>query len=246
MLPVPSSTTPPAGPRDLPLDRWGASPAHELTARDRARVAVLVLGPALVVGLGATVTAGPGWGVATAVAVGLALAAWVGAQDRLALRAARAEPLAADRHPRVHNLAVGVARQLGVAAPELRLLPTTRVNALACRAGFRLVLALSAGLVEGCTRTELEAVIVSLMLRTEGDAIARSRLAAAFGPLAGPWGERDPGADLRAAAVTRYPPAVAAFLRKLDPDAGRYGPFYLAASSDRPTPAERAAEVADL
>jgi hypothetical protein len=246
MHPVPSSTRPPPGPRDLPRPRWGAPPAPELGPRDRARVAVLVLGPALVVGLGATTAAGPRWGVATVVALGLALAAWIGAQDRLALRAAGAERLAEDRYPRAHNLAAGLGRQLGVPVTDLRLLPTERVNALACRSGSKVVLALSAGLLEGCTRTELEAAIVSLMLRAEGDEIARSRLAAAFGPLAGPWAQPDAGADIRAAAVTRYPPAVAALLRRLDPEPGRYGPFYLAASSDRPTPAERAVEVADL
>jgi hypothetical protein len=246
MHPVPSSTRPPPGPRDLPRPRWGAPPAPELGPRDRARVAVLVLGPALVVGLGATVAAGPRWGVATVVALALALAAWIGAQDRLALRAAGAERLADDRYPRAHNLAAGLGRQLGVPVTDLRLLPTERVNALVCRSGSKVVLALSAGLLGGCTRTELEAAIVSLMLRAEGDDIARSRLAAAFGPLAGPWAQPDAGADIRAAAVTRYPPAVAALLRRLDPEPGRYGSFYLAASSARPTPGERAVVVADL
>ncbi len=207
---------------------------------------MLVLGPAVVVGFGASLAAGPRWGVATVVVLGLVLAAWVRAQDRLALRAARAEPIDAGKHPRAHNLAAGLAHQLGVPTPELRLLPTTRVTALACRPGSRFVLALSAGLVESSTRTELEAAIVSLLLRTEGDEIVRSRLAAAFGPLAGRWADRDPETDVRVAAVTRYPPAVAGVLRKLDPEAGRHGPFYLAAVRDRRTPTERAAEVADL
>jgi hypothetical protein len=200
----------------------------------------------LLLGLGAAVVFGPGWGVAAFGALVLAAVGWVGAQDRLALRSAGATPLTADRHPRAHNLAKALAQQLGVPAPELFLLATARFNALACRRRSRFVLALSAGLLESCTRTELEAAIVSLIQRAEGDQMGLLRLAAAFGPFAGPWGERDPGADVRTAAVTRYPPAVSALLRKIDPEPGRYAPFYLAGARDSQTPAQRAAQVAEL
>jgi hypothetical protein len=189
---------------------------------------------------------GPVWGMAAFGVLVVAAVGWVGAQDRLALRAGEAAPLAAHRHPRAHNLAEALAQQLGVPAPELFLLPTARVNALACRRRSRFVLALSAGLLESCTRTELEAAIVSLIQRAEGNQMGLLRLAAAFGSFAGPWRERDPGADVRTAAVTRYPPAVTALLRKLDPEPGRYAPFYLAGARDSLTTAQRAALVADL
>src|SRR5918999_5264616 len=112
MRPLPSSTQP---PRSLP--RWGAPPAPVLGSSDRARAGVIVLGPALLVGLGIAATFGPGWGLAALAALVAAAGGWVRVQDRLALRAAGAEPLAADRHPRAHNLAAGLARQLGVPGP---------------------------------------------------------------------------------------------------------------------------------
>jgi hypothetical protein len=203
-------------------------------------IALWVLGPPLLAGGAGAALGGPLWGASIGVFGAVAAAAWLRSQDRLALRAAGAEVLEPPRHPRVHNLAAGLSRDLGTPPPELRLLPSPRLNALVCRPGPTPVLALSAGLLAACTRTELEAVVASLLLRVAGDGVERARLAAAFGLRPAP----DPGLDIRAAAVTRYPPALAAALLKCDPQPGRYRAFYFLAEGS--SPELRAAELLDL
>jgi hypothetical protein len=97
-------------------------------------------------------------------------------------------------------------------------------------------------------RTELEALIAHCLVRTHSPSLRLAPLACqtrlfarALGPLVGPT------EDVRASAVTRYPPALISVLDKCAPASGRYGPLYFAAEhpSHVPIPA-RVAPLSDL
>jgi hypothetical protein len=102
-------------------------------------------------------------------------------------------------------------------------------------------------LLDSYTRTELEAVVAHCLLRLARSSLRREGLAAALGPLARSLcpvvGTPE---DVRAVALTRYPPALAAAIRKATP-ARQGGLFYFVARPPwHEDPEARAAVLDDL
>lgn len=149
--------------------------------------------------------------------------------------------------PRLENVVAGLARQTGLPPPELWLIEDDAPNALVCFTR-RPAIAVTSGLVGSFTRTELEAVVAHCFVRLAADStplartmLALSTISPAFGV---PVGDAD---DVRAAAVTRYPPAVASAVHKAAPRRGRGAAFWFVADDGMHVPpAERAAALLDL
>ncbi len=198
----------------------------------------------------ATVTLG--WvyiGVGAAAAAGggylLLNTAYVTSRGRAAMRAAQARPLDPSDEPRLVNLVHGLAGDMGVTAPSLYRIHKGGPNALAVTHRGP-ALALTTSLLDTYTRTELEAVVAHSLVRLQEANAAREYVA--LGPLA-PRKMKLVGYDddATAAAITRYPPALASAVRKAEPHTGRFGAFWFVsdASCHRPQP-ERVAALLDL
>ncbi|MDQ3986162.1 MAG: M48 family metalloprotease [Actinomycetota bacterium] len=220
-----------------------ASPA----AVEYAWAAVLIGGPGLVLGVAAGWLIAPAAGVAVALAYGLAVALWMGMQGRRVLRKLGARPLEKSEAPRVVNLARGLARDIGIGEPTLWLIDDPEANALVCRAGGN-ALAVTQGLLERFTRTELEAVLAHCMLRLAGGDLTRAALASALGGLAGPLApHRDLAEDSSAAALTRYPPALASAIGKCKARDTGWGAYWFVPLGTRfPSAAKRIQALTDL
>jgi hypothetical protein len=151
---------------------------------------------------------------------------------RRALKDAGARRLRDDEHPRFRNIGEGVADRLGVGVVDLWVMDEGGPNALCCKLEHPTIAA-RRSLLESYARTELEAVVAHCLVRYR-DAGQRGALV----------GYAD---DVRAAALTRYPPALAAAIEKAEPYVGRFASFYLVADgpSHRPTE-ERVSALRDL
>lgn len=162
-------------------------------------------------------------GVALVISIGwiVFIRSWMlGAPGRLLedLGAVRLKP---GSQPRLENLVEGLCVTSGVAAPEVLILSGSTMNALvvAGREGARLVL--TASLVEGLGRLELEGVLANLLGRVrDGSARYSTTVVGLFGSssrsrklLAGRLGkQRSVLSDLAAVDLTRYPPGLIAGL----------------------------------
>lgn len=152
------------------------------------------------------------------------------ATGRAALRDAGAAPGSGSELVRATNLAAGVAESLGLARPEIWTYAGPP-NALGVK-GSPAVIALSSELLTAYSRTEIEAVIAHLLQR-----IARPERSELIGY----------ADDVRTAALTRFPPALASALEKAVPYEGRFARHYLVADADSHRPvAERVAALKDL
>lgn len=145
-----------------------------------------------------------------------------------ALKEAGARALGTGERERFRNLAEGLALKANTTAPDLWVIEEGGPNALSCRLE-RPVIAVSASLLDGYTRTEIEAVVAHCL--------ARGRHAGKKGVVVG-YDD-----DVRAVAMTRYPPALVAALRKAEPYRGRYGAFYLVAEGPTHRPLEERREA---
>ncbi|HEX2235991.1 MAG TPA: hypothetical protein VHK89_06925, partial [Actinomycetota bacterium] len=163
-------------------------------------------------------------GLALAAGAG-ASAAWVALQGRRALRWLRPTPAQPADAPRLLNLVEGLATRVGGPVPSIWIADGHGRNALVCRSGGPRVVVTRA-LVEEATRTELEAVVAHCLVRLQRP-LLRESLGAAFGPPATTLAV-DTALDARAAAMTRYPPGLAAAVSKSD-DPSRLRPFWFAA-----------------
>ena len=152
------------------------------------------------------------------------------AGGKAALRAAGASPARGEDVARAANLAAGIAEKLGRPVPEIWTYEGPP-NALFVR-GTRPVLALSSQLLETYSRTEIEAVVAHLMLRSGGS--DRTEVI----------GFAD---DVRTVALTRFPPALASALAKATPNEDRFAHHYLAGRGAWHRPVnERVAALQDL
>jgi heat shock protein HtpX len=184
-------------------------------------VLLFAIPPATVLGviLGFSV----GWvvGFVAFVVAGAGLAAWprvTGDRRVLAHLAGRdADP---KRDARLTNLVEGLSTGAGVRQPRLVVIDSPELNALAAGiSGHRAILAVTSGLLKELDRIELEAVLAEeLYLIRHRETVPGTVLAATFG-----WGrsvairaDADTQADLGSVALTRYPPALAAALEKMD------------------------------
>ena len=156
----------------------------------------------------------------------------------MALRRTGARPLREGEHPRLANIASGLARDLRIPEPGIRLIEGGSPNALASYVGGP-VIVIATSFLDSLTRTELEAVVAHTLLRTDRGIVRSRGLQSALSPLTG---SRDTtrNDDLRTCAVTRYPPALAAAIGKAVPAGDRRSAFWFVGSGDvGASPAER-------
>ena len=235
---IESGTTP------VELPDWGATTLQPPTSPwVLTGVAIVVVSASL----GGVVTAigGAVAGATVAVLCLLAAAAWVWAQPRLVLGRTGARPLREGENPRLANVASGLARDLRMPEPGIRLIEGGSPNALASYAGGP-VIVIAESFLDSLTRTELEAVVAHTLLRTDPGVVRSHGLQSALGPLTG---SRDAtrNDDLRTCAVTRYPPALAAAIGKAVPAGGRWSAFWFVGKGERKaTPEERIRALEDL
>ena len=236
-----------AAPR---LPDWDDSPDRagrpELNDRSRSRLGLVaaagIAGAAL-----SWLALGP-IGVAAFAALFAGAIVWtVSNSGRGMLRRERALRVEPGTSPRLENMVAGLAVQTKMTAPELWLIEDTEPNALVCFTK-RPAIAVTTGLVDTFTRTELEAVVAHCYVRLAETStpLARTMLALSYvSPAFGvPVGDAD---DLRAAALTRYPPALASAITKSVPRRGKGAAFWFVADAGAHVrPADRAAALLDL
>jgi Zn-dependent protease with chaperone function len=177
--------------------------------------------PAIVLGVVGLLVAGYVVGLVVLVVVAGARAGWARragpGRVRAGLGAAPADPV---RHARLINLVDGLASSSGLRMPDLLVVPTPGLNALA--AGMTpdtSFVAVTQGLLDELSRVELEAVLAEELVQIrQGDAVPATVRAATFG-----WGARfarsaggDARADQLAVSLTRYPPGLEAALQKVE------------------------------
>jgi heat shock protein HtpX len=225
--------------------RLAAIPAARPAGTDPVQpVVVAVAGGAALVGivvfaviaaLGAVVV-GLVVGAVAAVAVGLAT--WAGiVRPRLAGAEERVLDLvgphrevdpAASEHlvARFLNLVEGLAPAAGVARPRCFVVDDPAPNALAAGRDDRHgCVVVTTGLIDSLSRMELEGVVAQSLVRIRDGVVAAPTVALALGrggrvaDLVARAGGSLPS-DLAAFSLTRYPPGLAAALRRLVPVAG--------------------------
>lgn len=191
------------------------------TGRALQTAAAFAAGPAIVLGLVLGFTVGWIGGVVAFVLVGAGLAAWARlAGDRLVSSRLHGRPADALLDARLCNLVEGVSTGAGVRPPRLVVVDSPGLNALAAgTSGSGGVLAVTSGLLSELTRIELEAVVAEeLWLIRHDEVVPMTVLVATFGfgrSLAIDEG-RDASADQGAISLTRYPPALASALEKIE------------------------------
>ena len=234
--------SPPSGAAwEAPDDRYPSS--------DRLARGALIVVPAVLVAVVMAVLTGVWW-VGAALVVLWGVKTWLDAsgRDPVMLRRLGARALAEHEAPRLRNIAEGLARDLKVPAPSLYVLPHGGPNAFVRKGGPGGMVAITQALLDGYTRTELEAVVAHCLLRIQSDSFLYSNLAARWSDLgaglAPQVGRRD---DIAACALTRYPPALASALSKADAKVKRYAALWFVseAPSHQPT-AERIAAISQL
>lgn len=184
-------------------------------------MAAFAVGPAVVVGLVLGLVAGAVAGVIALVVLAGALASWArfGA-DRLVvgrLGARDADPTA---DARLCNLVEGLSTAAGVRHPRLMVVDSPGLNAMAAGTGpSSAILAVTSGLLTELDRIELEAVLAEeLWLIRHNETYPATILVATLGlgRSAAIPADRDTAADQGAVGLTRYPPALASALEKIE------------------------------
>ncbi|MDQ3661744.1 MAG: hypothetical protein M3454_11930 [Actinomycetota bacterium] len=228
-----------------PLDPFWGADATRPEPVVAARAGLLLVMPALLVAAGVVLLSDPLWGgLALLLGVG-ATVAWVLAQGWLVLRSCGRRLPGSGGHPRLTNLVSSLTPQLGLRGVEVAVTAGEEPGAWLCPLGGRAVLVCSEGLLERFTRTEVEAVVASLLVRRRDHGQLLPLVRAALGPAAGSRGGVTPADDVRALSVTRYPPALASALLRASPQRGRAAAFAFAPAGPV-APEERAAQVRDL
>ncbi|HVA74934.1 MAG TPA: hypothetical protein VNF71_10265 [Acidimicrobiales bacterium] len=193
-------------------------------ARAARIAAIFALPPAIAAGVIAWVVGGAVAAVIVFVVLAVALAAWARyagerAVDR-GLRQLGSRPADPVADARLCNLVDGLSMSAGLAPPRLEVVDSDGLNALAAggRSG-RGVLAVTTGLLRGLELIELEAAVAEMLVQIRrGEVVPATMTVATFGlgrSLAVPR-ERDALADQAGVTLTRYPPALAAALEKLE------------------------------
>jgi hypothetical protein len=226
---------------------WGL-PQDPAVGRRRAVAAAAVVVYASIIAIFTVVTVQIGGnplpGIILITGLGLFDLTTAGSQ---VLRRVSAQPVTAGAEPRFENLAAGLVERTGIRAPRLYVYDAQGPNGFACRRRGP-VIGVSRRALAELNRTELEALIAHCLVRTHAPSMRLAPLACqarlfarAMGPLVGP------PVDVRASAVTRYPPALISVLGKSAPATGRYGPLFFAAEHPSHAPvADRVAALSDL
>jgi hypothetical protein len=220
------------------LGEWTPAEPRPVSAIGWVWLAVVVGVPAATLAVIAVLLAGGVVAVAVLVAYAILLSIWTAMQGRLALRSVSARSLQRGSSPRLENLVAGISSDIGMGTPRIFMTADIGPNAMVClNRGVALTVSLSA--VKQLTRTELEAVIAHTLLRAGQGSLRRGSLAAALGPAAGPVGPHvGPFEDARAAAGTRFPPALASALAKCDPVRNRFAVLWFAGTGPYHAPAD--------
>jgi heat shock protein HtpX len=177
--------------------------------------------PAVILGAILLFTAGVVIGLVVLVVVAAALAAWaLFAGDRRVLALLHGRDADPVQDARLSNLAEGLSIGAGVRQPRLLVVESPGLNAMA--AGTRpdrAVVAVTTGLLQELDRVELEAVLAEELIQIRRqETLPATVLVATFGigrRLALP-ADRDAQLDQAAVALTRYPPALASALEKVE------------------------------
>jgi hypothetical protein len=225
---------------------WDAPDDH---APERAGVGWVVAGGggyvAILVVLAAVIRQPIGtlaWLVCGAVAVFWGMKFATGEGERLLEGARRAEP-----GSRLVRLAEGLSGDIGIRPPELWTYDGAPINAFITRRKGHPAVCVSSELVSGYGLTELEAVVAHCLVRSK------------TGVPIPPWARWMPGwtkrvppcaaraYDIKTAALTRYPPALASALRKAGPRDGRdQGVWFVPRASGECAAEARADALEDL
>ncbi len=191
------------------------------TTRALATAGVFAAIPAVVLGLILLFTVGWIAGLVAFVVLGGALAVWARlAGDKLILARLGGRDADPRREARLCNLVEGLSTGAGVRHPRLLVIDSPGLNAMAFgTAASRAVVAVTSGLLAELDRIELEAVLAEeLYLIRHEETVPGTVLAATFGvgrPVA-VRADHDANADQGAVSLTRYPPALAAALEKVE------------------------------
>jgi heat shock protein HtpX len=228
------------------------------TVNDRRALVLgaLFAGSLLVVGGLVALLVGPVALMVAAVLVAVGLIAALTSGERIALRAARAEPASPDLWPRYHNLVQGLSLDAAVPVPKLYVIKADAPNALAVGLSpGRAAIAVTTGLLDKLNLVELEGVLAhELSLIASHGARVRT-LAVVLGGLPGLlWQGRSAAgrllavltvplapllrhvgsasaeleADERGAHLTRYPPGLIHALARVADDPATLGTWALA------------------
>jgi hypothetical protein len=226
------------------LPDWEAPPPSSPTAGLATAGAAWILLAVLAVLL---VEAVGGPGLVGAALIVIVLATDLLTQGRRALRDRSAHVLAEGSSPRVENVFRGIEEKLGLADARLFVFPSPDAEAFVCHSGAPTV-ALSQGLLDTFSRTEMEAVIAHCLLRLRSTGVRRAELACHLRWLAPVVGTVvGPHEDVSSVALTRYPPTLVSALQRCREARGHRAPLYLAARHPCHVPRDdRIAALADL
>jgi heat shock protein HtpX len=227
-------------------------------ANDRRALALCALfaGGLLVLGGLLALLLGPVALVVAAVLAAVGLIAALAAGERVALRAARAEPAAEDAWPRYHNLVQGLCLAAALPVPKLYVIQAGAPNALAVGlTPGRAAVAVTTGLLDKLNLVELEGVLAHELSLIASHAARVRTIAVVLGGLPGLlWQSRAPAArllamltlplapllrvagssradleaDERGAHLTRYPPGLIRALARIGDDPVNLGAWALA------------------
>ena len=235
------STSPSTQPKPA-LPDWGAG----RIAAPKVVPALAGAVVAIVVVAGLVALAAPVVGAVVGVVLLVGAGAWVATRGRAILRDAGARPLERHEAPRFANIADGLAADIGIEPPGLWISDQGGANSFVVWTGGPQV-GVTRELLDGFTRTEVEAVVAHALARIAGGEARATTIATAFGPLATTRSYVGGPLDVAVAALTRYPPALATAIGKATPRTGRFAAAWFAAEAPSHVPAaERIAAVEDL
>jgi len=214
--------------------------ATDLAAHYRARVRrttiVMIVVPAVVLGLIGLAFGFVLPGVAVGLVAGVALPYRVSrASEQTVLSSLVSHPADRADHARLFNLVGGLCLVSGAAHPDLRVVESESFLALAVHeSGSAGTIVVSSGLASGMGRVEMEAVLAHLVSRIRSGEIALATYVVALGMVLSRLGLGAVGArvrratleesailaaDLAACRTTRYPPALVSALEQVSSSA---------------------------
>ena len=190
--------------------------------------------------------AAPVAGIVAGVVLLVALGSWVATRGRAILGDAGARRLEEHEAPRFANMATGLAADIGIECPGLWITDQGGANSFVVWAGGPQV-GVTRELLDGFTRTEVEAVVAHALARIASGEARSTTIATGLGPLATTKSYIGGALDVAVAALTRYPPALATAIGKATPRTGRFAAAWFAAEAPSHVPAaERIDAVEDL
>ena len=228
------------------LPDWDAGPIHEPLSKRVALFASLAAPIAVVAVVASLLGGGLDLGFILFFALYLLVflvVAWR-ADSRWPLRSLNARPLENDRFS---NIVEGLADRIGTGSPRLLEVDGAGPNAMVFGAR-RPAIAVTRELLDSFTRTEQEAVAAHCLLRIRSGRLWLTHLSEILGRTGSRFaprvGDED---DIHVAALTRYPPALAAAISKAKPNEGVTAPFWFVAhGASHRHPTERVAALQDL